>query len=414
MADPFLGHVTGVVATWAGTYLLHSTALLLTAWGVTRLFTLPPVVVDVLWKTALVAGVVTASAAVVAARSEGGLAGGPAFDGAIRAVFIEQEVVRVFEGQATDGQTRGDRLDVRAQRTPGGPTEATGGPTEATGVRATMVTTPSGLAGWPVVALIAGWLAVAALGLVRLLFLWRELRLLRAHFDEPTARSRSLLQALSRGLPGVEVVRCDAVEAPCVLPGRTIALPGRCEDEMSDGELRAVLGHELGHIARNDVRWSGLLRGVSTALWIQPLNWFALARVREAAELICDDWALSRTDDSYGLAASIARVAEWTVRRTPSLGVSMAGDSRRLADRVRRILNGEGGGRVPRWVAPLVIGLLLLPTFWLPVVHPLAVHQRITVERESVMVGDSTGFRGFETAPMGSERRLVVARLRRG
>jgi len=57
---------TAVLAGWLLTYLLHSTALIVGAWLLTRLVSLRPPTRDVLWKTALIAGVVTSTASVLA------------------------------------------------------------------------------------------------------------------------------------------------------------------------------------------------------------------------------------------------------------------------------------------------------------------------------------------------------------
>ena len=45
--------------TWLLTYAIHSTALLGIAWLVTRRFRLEPGASDILWKVALLAGLVT-------------------------------------------------------------------------------------------------------------------------------------------------------------------------------------------------------------------------------------------------------------------------------------------------------------------------------------------------------------------
>lgn len=396
MSDAWTLQVAASVATWAATYLLHSTVLLAAAALMVRLPGLPPSLQDVVWKTALIAGVVTATAAV-----------GPEVVRSMdRHVAVEAHLA---EGVGSAGEARG------AAGVAGSPDgllvgrEGAGPGIRSTQIRATVLVEQRGLIGWPLLGLLAVWLGVATVGVVRHVRLCRDVRRLRDHFVEPSERTRRLFREMVRGVEGVDLVRCDAVGSPCVLPRRTIALPGRCETEMTDAELKAVLGHEVGHAARDDVRWSALLRLMSAVLWIQPLNAYGIARLREVAEVICDDWALSRTDDAYGLAASIAKVAGWAAGE-PAYGVSMIGGTQRLSDRVERILRGDRGGAVPGW-GPIAIGaLLLLPSLWLPVVRTSVLEREVQVEERTVEVG---AFDDVERRSMRGERYLVIAHGRR-
>ena len=53
--------LSSAVLAWLLTYLIHSTALLGLAWAFTRARSWSPAALDVVWKTALVGGLVTAT-----------------------------------------------------------------------------------------------------------------------------------------------------------------------------------------------------------------------------------------------------------------------------------------------------------------------------------------------------------------
>jgi beta-lactamase regulating signal transducer with metallopeptidase domain len=175
-----------------------------------------------------------------------------------------------------------------------------------------------------------------------------------------------------------------------VLPGRRIGLPARCEAELTGAELRAVLAHELAHVDRHDVAWSGLLRAVGTVLWIQPLNRLALRGALGAAEEICDDWALTRTGERVGLATSISRVAAWVAEgMSHPVPVSIVG--RRdgpVAARVRRIL-GASRAAEPRWLGLVAAVVIAVPLVWVPAVALRDQGVRTLWIRERVVSGSS-------------------------
>ena len=53
--------LSSAVLAWLLTYLIHSTALLVLAWGITRVRIWSPGATDLFWKAALVGGLVSAS-----------------------------------------------------------------------------------------------------------------------------------------------------------------------------------------------------------------------------------------------------------------------------------------------------------------------------------------------------------------
>lgn len=128
----------------------------------------------------------------------------------------------------------------------------------------------------------------------------------------------------------------------------TVALPERLDTRLPPEELTALLAHELAHLVRGDVVWLWIGRVLSTCFAFQPLNRLACRRWRQAAELLCDDWAIGQSVSPFALARCLTQIAEWSLsgRVCPaSLAATGAGSS--LTRRVERLL--DGSHRDNRW-----------------------------------------------------------------
>lgn len=98
---------------------------------------------------------------------------------------------------------------------------------------------------------------------------------------------------------------------------------------------RAVLAHEMAHVARGDLAWAMVARIARLVWWWHPLVHLAAAQLRRSAELACDDRAIEVTGDGGGLASQLAAGAE------RSLGMDVAisgGEAKHVQARVRRLL----------------------------------------------------------------------------
>lgn len=435
---------------WLLTYLAHSAVLLSAAWLLDRMLRLEPTPRDLLWKAAAFGGWLTASVAVVtsggaperlvSAESVGSMwvDAQPASDVVVAPVESSSRTIRIrAEDDALHFRATGpavlfgidnpseravtDLPPMRARIV-----EASGDCAQSLKSRTAspdrLVEEMHAACGIPV-----DWTEVVA---VAVFWLWligaagfavrtgREAVALRRMIGSVTAaspRSRTMLRALvdQRGAgraAGSSVWVSDDVAAPCVLPGKRVVIPARCETELSDAELKAVLGHELAHVVRADLRWSVLVRLASRLGWMQPLNLLASTRSREATEHACDDWALAHTGESYGLASSIARVAEWLTPGQPLPAVSMIGGGRRpLEARVDRILRGAPRRKEPKWLGPVLALVLVGPALLLPAVRP---PERVTAifsfegdafVTDSLAVEDGVG-------PERALRRVVIHR----
>jgi len=428
-----LARLADGTATWLLTYLVHSTVLILATWTLTRVTTLQPATRDFLWKMALVAGVCTASMASLWRQSP------VTIDYAAQSERLHDATV---ERVAWVGDPSSPPIQIRARLVDPSPecrALLRRGLREGPGVmsRVDDVCGAGGTFAWWHGALLV-WLLGGAFGSLVLIRRRESVVFLTRALTEAAPRSQMILEELraDEGTHTVRVKGSHLVNAACVLPGDTIAISARCESELSDEELRAVLAHELGHIVRRDPLWSTALRLLSTILWIQPLNRLGLAKVDEASEHLCDDWAVSRTGGAIGLATSISRVAGWALPmpRQPALMSVVGRRGRGLSERVRRILFEGPRHREPGWFRHAAAVAMLVPLYWLPVVQaPDTLHASIIVEEGGTLLSpeqlawvhrlDGADIERIEirrsvASPAGEaaggtvvERRVVLARL---
>jgi hypothetical protein len=123
-------------------------------------------------------------------------------------------------------------------------------------------------------------------------------------------------------------------------------------DGWDEERRRAVLLHELAHIARYDCL-TQLLSAIATAVyWVHPGVWFIARRLRVEREVACDDRVLAAGARASDYAGHLLELAYgWSGRRAPALRghappnleglvVGMAG-SQKLEGRMRAVLDPE-------------------------------------------------------------------------
>jgi beta-lactamase regulating signal transducer with metallopeptidase domain len=336
LADGALSALVG----WLLTYAIHSTLLLGGAWLLARSRFVGERGADLLWKTALVGGLATATV---------------------------QSVVDVGPSlgvPSAAAPTRMRRVQLTEMRD--------GGPPVVRRWSGRVQVGPRAPAGVLVASLAAAWALAAA---VRLAMLARaHLRLRRClagRRDLPAGELARLAESLTG--PGVRITVSDVLPAPVALGRAEICLPRRVRDELTPGQQRSIVAHEAAHLVRRDPLWLHLLGAVAAVFFFQPLNALALRRYREGAEFLCDDWAVRATGSPRELARSIACIAGWLT--APAGEVPMAamvehGSS--LVRRVHRLVAAERSGDDIRGTrAGAVAALLLLGGVLLSAPHAL-------------------------------------------
>lgn len=137
-----------------------------------------------------------------------------------------------------------------------------------------------------------------------------------------------------------------------------VVIPKFCEEELSDGEVRCVLLHELTHFKRGDLFLHHLLMLICFVHWYNPLVWLVFRQFKISMEQACDSDVVNTvsitTVRDYGL--TLLRVMERCRGSlvSPAGALCLLGNrkSSALRDRIHLIAS-------PRATAPLlaVLGL---------------------------------------------------------
>jgi hypothetical protein len=144
------------------------------------------------------------------------------------------------------------------------------------------------------------------------------------------ARTARLLTVLPEG---ARVCTSELVAMPVTFAS-VIMLPSDWET-WSRVKQRAVLAHELSHVARGDfytLLFGSLYRIV---FWFNPLSWWLLRRLGELMEMLSDDAAVADLGDAPAYAEVLLDVA--ASFRTAPMAIAMARTTR-MRSRIERIL----------------------------------------------------------------------------
>ncbi len=337
-----------IAVAWLLTYLLHSTILLGGAWLAARVgLVRSPVARDTLWKVCLAGGILTATVqsafpdaqykvhywlpGVVQAR-----------EAASTAVVAWREPASLVPRSPSSAAAHAAPPSWRPA--PRAALSVAGASARVSPVR-DAPTAAASSPRWPY-ALLGLWL-VGAVGFLARLVVWR-LRLARQVGVRREIAAGSLTAMLEslRASAGVRrrvrLTTAAGLPGPVAMGWSEICLPSRALTALSPAEQRAVLAHELGHVVRQDPLWLCLAVACESVLFVQPLNRLARRRIQEAAEYLCDDWAVHQTGGSLTLAKCLAEVATWIEARPRAVPISgMAVNRSQLLERVHRLLEGS-------------------------------------------------------------------------
>jgi beta-lactamase regulating signal transducer with metallopeptidase domain len=143
-----------------------------------------------------------------------------------------------------------------------------------------------------------------------------------------------------------------------------ILLPAAA-DEWVDDRRRAVLLHELAHVARHDCLWQTFAAVACAVYWVHPGVWWIARRMRAERELACDDVVLSAGMSAYDYADHLLELAyKVPGQRMPAVAIEMASPGH-LERRLVALLDGTRPRTVParltRLAAFALIVLMVAP-----------------------------------------------------
>jgi beta-lactamase regulating signal transducer with metallopeptidase domain len=352
------------LAPWLLTYALHSTIFLGVSWTVVRTWRLDHAARDVIWKLALVGGIVTATAQhAFDLRPVGTLALATPVVATQAAAAAPTSPDAVGTPSSSEGARGIVPVDGSAERQLAA--ESSSEPGDASGAPARR---PRSAGAW--LALL--WLGAATVLVVvfaaRRLVLTGRLGDRRAVSDARLLAMLDDLRASAEVAMPIKLTASSAISSPVALGAREICLPAAALAELEPEQLRAMLAHELAHLVRNDPIWLVLAYVIERALFFQPLNRLARAGLLHSAEYLADEWAARRAG-GVPLAKALVKVAEW-IQASP-LGVPVAGfaeERSQLTDRVSRLLDRAAWGTPKsRWgIGMLAFATLVMMTAFAP------------------------------------------------
>ncbi len=220
----------------------------------------------------------------------------------------------------------------------------------------------------------AAIVAVYLIGLLAMLFHaalqhYRVRRLLRraAAVDDPEwARALRECAAVMGVCRPVRLMRSAVCSMPMTVCTRrpAIVVPVTA-DTWPENRRRAVLLHELAHVARFDCLTQALAIVARAIHWVQPAAWWAARRLRIERELACDDLVIAAGAPPRDYAGHLLEIAyAFAAHRAPALAVSMARPGQ-LETRILAALDAARNRRVPaRWTraaAAALAALLIVP-----------------------------------------------------
>jgi beta-lactamase regulating signal transducer with metallopeptidase domain len=126
----------------------------------------------------------------------------------------------------------------------------------------------------------------------------------------------------------------------------SIVIPAVAES-WTDERRRAVLLHELAHVARFDCLTQATAAVACAMYWFHPAAWWVARRIRMERELACDDRVIAAGTEARDYAGHLLEIAySLGSHRAPALAVSMARRSQ-LEGRMLAALDRARNRRVP-------------------------------------------------------------------
>ncbi len=157
-------------------------------------------------------------------------------------------------------------------------------------------------------------------GLVVVLAMWwmrwrRVAAVVREATEADAAREVEVLRRLERdaGMRPVRLLLSRSSMEPGMFGVVRPALlwPEGISARLSDGQMEAILAHELCHVRRRDNLFAMAQMVVEAVFWFYPLVWWMGARMVEERERACDEEVLGQGRSTEIYAESILKICEF-------------------------------------------------------------------------------------------------------
>ena len=217
---------------------------------------------------------------------------------------------------------------------------------------------------------VAGWGLIALMAVLRIAAgMWR-LRSLRRSCVPLEDQRLHWKEDSAFGLRRVSVCISESINVPTAIGfvRPMVVLPAWTLTELSCDELKAVVRHELAHLARWD-DWTNLIQKFLRALlFFHPAVWWIDRRLAAEREIACDDMVLAQDTNPRHYAQCLVSLAEKSfLRRSVALAQAAVGRARLTAERVTKILDGRERRIRPAWkpalaalMSFLIVGFLMV------------------------------------------------------
>lgn len=203
----------------------------------------------------------------------------------------------------------------------------------------------------PLAALFIAGTAGAILSAVLVVRQWRAFRCARRAWLQQSGERSLLLdrcKAALAELTGTADVRAMPVlvEQKCVLSislGRSgyILIPRAFVALLDDAELKALLAHEVAHIARWDGFWCFAATLCRNLMLFNPLAALAFIRFEREQEMAADDLAAGIGGNRLALASCLMKGYRFGARQMNAVGCNLTGGKGILLLRVRRMISSS-------------------------------------------------------------------------
>ena len=215
------------------------------------------------------------------------------------------------------------------------------------------------------------WLAGAALILGRMAVSQILCAAMRLRRDGPVESEAHLYEMAARmGIRGrVRLVLARGLSSPIAfgLVRPAIGVPGDFVKRFKPDQRKAMLAHELAHLANRDPLWRLVADAAAALFWWQPLVWMARHKFHAACELAADEASAMVDNGPRVLAECLVALGRDLSgqRRWAWIGVEGGGFKSNLGRRVERLMrltdNASTPSRVPSvWLRTSIAAALAL------------------------------------------------------